>query len=711
MRSKINDEFQFPERIDMTPFKVEYLSDPDAKIEPDVFELVGVLVHSGTAESGHYYSYIKERPCRSFGSWVEFNDADVSRFDPSKIPDQCFGGMNDSFHGPGLGQVRFNKVWNAYMLFYQRVSTMEAAQADYKSSLSDAPVTIPLPLGLGNHIAMENELFLRTYCLLDPYHARFVLGLLQHARKIARTEGVRVSKLLKSSIYTTLDTLDQLISRTKDVPALEPLMSELDQMTEENAVTAAWLLEWTANRRFGIRNLLMKCPNPVVRGGISALIVSSLARLKDRFTNASIEPAKATRFSDEYTFLLESVLRNLHQLWGTMYLHSKAWDDYFELLLSIAKFGTFEVELILDHGFMLKCLEIMWLDKEDQRRLRAQYPNYYRLIEKGRKFSLVKLVELLYLLFTHIDWSLAPLPDSQPRTCRDGKFSMTMDELELISPIGQHKELAILKKIVEQQANPPVTREILKLLIELAPTNGLLDSIAKAIEEGLISETPGLIVPFLEATLIFCEYASNAERILQLIDFALRGIEVVEDAGREYLGFIRALLALQNDKIDQEEGWFWCLILERIPEWAPALLLYDDRIVRNGTFELLQQLLFTKENEELVEQHRQYYRKIGQELAQTCLEKIRSLCAMRAQSQHSIDARLVEAINHVAHHCMDNYFDESESNEDLEFLQQATSKIPECRSHDSLTKLAVLGILAAAEQMTVELPEDFISGM
>lgn len=53
MRNKINDEFQFPEHIDMSPFKVEYLSEQDNEVEPDIFELVGVLVHSGTAESGH----------------------------------------------------------------------------------------------------------------------------------------------------------------------------------------------------------------------------------------------------------------------------------------------------------------------------------------------------------------------------------------------------------------------------------------------------------------------------------------------------------------------------------------------------------------------------------------------------------------------------------------------------------------------------------
>lgn len=167
MRSKINDEFRFPEHIDMSPFKVEYLSDQNSNVPEDVFKLVGVLVHSGTAESGHYYSYIRERPnAGGRGSWVEFNDSDVSRFDPSKIADQCFGGYNDSVHPANVNQVRFNKVWNAYMLFYQRISSMESEKLLYKPSKADHPVHVSLPIPLSNHIAMENEIFIRTYCLM-----------------------------------------------------------------------------------------------------------------------------------------------------------------------------------------------------------------------------------------------------------------------------------------------------------------------------------------------------------------------------------------------------------------------------------------------------------------------------------------------------------------------------------------------------------------
>lgn len=58
------------------------------------YELVGVTVHTGTADGGHYYSFIKERnkSAMQHERWYLFNDAEVKPFDPSQIPAECFGG-------------------------------------------------------------------------------------------------------------------------------------------------------------------------------------------------------------------------------------------------------------------------------------------------------------------------------------------------------------------------------------------------------------------------------------------------------------------------------------------------------------------------------------------------------------------------------------------------------------------------------------------
>ncbi len=68
------------------------------------YELVGAVVHTGTADSGHYYSFIKERAQTSRRSdahgpgaaWFEFNDSDVTHFEERNIPAECFGGVRTS---------------------------------------------------------------------------------------------------------------------------------------------------------------------------------------------------------------------------------------------------------------------------------------------------------------------------------------------------------------------------------------------------------------------------------------------------------------------------------------------------------------------------------------------------------------------------------------------------------------------------------------
>ena len=75
------------------------LDDAVALAAGQLYELVGVLVHSGTADSGHYYSYIKERRAQpvargaSGSSWLHFNDTLVEPFDERDIPKACYGGM------------------------------------------------------------------------------------------------------------------------------------------------------------------------------------------------------------------------------------------------------------------------------------------------------------------------------------------------------------------------------------------------------------------------------------------------------------------------------------------------------------------------------------------------------------------------------------------------------------------------------------------
>ncbi len=58
------------------------------------YTLTGIIVHLGTLNNGHYYSYIK---LPDENKWMEFNDHKIKEFDlnPKRMDFFCFGGKTD----------------------------------------------------------------------------------------------------------------------------------------------------------------------------------------------------------------------------------------------------------------------------------------------------------------------------------------------------------------------------------------------------------------------------------------------------------------------------------------------------------------------------------------------------------------------------------------------------------------------------------------
>lgn len=65
---KLSDYFEFPMNLNILPYTKEGIASSEKGVSDDIkdpshyqYQLAGVLVHSGHADSGHYYSFIKER--------------------------------------------------------------------------------------------------------------------------------------------------------------------------------------------------------------------------------------------------------------------------------------------------------------------------------------------------------------------------------------------------------------------------------------------------------------------------------------------------------------------------------------------------------------------------------------------------------------------------------------------------------------------------
>uniref|UniRef100_A0A3P9QAJ6 Ubiquitin carboxyl-terminal hydrolase 24 n=1 Tax=Poecilia reticulata TaxID=8081 RepID=A0A3P9QAJ6_POERE len=157
---KYDEQIRFPWVLNMEPYTVSGMARQDCSGDAaegrgdgssggsprkkvtisENYELVGVVVHSGQAHAGHYYSFIKDRRGNARGRWYKFNDNVVEEFDMNDetLEYECFGGeyrpkvYDQSNPYPDMRR----RYWNAYMLFYQKISDQNSPALPKKSRVS-----------------------------------------------------------------------------------------------------------------------------------------------------------------------------------------------------------------------------------------------------------------------------------------------------------------------------------------------------------------------------------------------------------------------------------------------------------------------------------------------------------------------------------------------------------------------------------------------
>ena len=120
---KVNDRYEFPETFDASP----YLSESADKSESWVYQLHGVLVHSGDFNAGHYYAFLK--PTKD-GHFYRFDDEKVTRATLKESLDENFGGEYTNataaaMRNPYTRTISNKKSMSAYMLVYVRQTRVD----------------------------------------------------------------------------------------------------------------------------------------------------------------------------------------------------------------------------------------------------------------------------------------------------------------------------------------------------------------------------------------------------------------------------------------------------------------------------------------------------------------------------------------------------------------------------------------------------------
>eukprot|EP00475_Leptophrys_vorax_P020686 TRINITY_DN28363_c0_g1_i1.p1 TRINITY_DN28363_c0_g1~~TRINITY_DN28363_c0_g1_i1.p1 ORF type:complete len:1542 (+),score=408.46 TRINITY_DN28363_c0_g1_i1:345-4628(+) len=237
MNEKLNDRFEFFQELNLEPYTKEGMARKDAKkkgkpvsaddgkgdadakpneveapltdeeiytVHPKSyyeFQLVGVVIHVGNAQAGHYYSIIRER---GSDKWLEFNDSTVRPFDIKSLPEEAFGGKVDLGGGNKKSwelMIQDDNIKNAYLLVYDRktpiskepevkvdvpgavlapkIDEADVKLSDIKQLVDSVEFPSVIPRQIAEAVSEDNLRFLKDRQVYSPLYFKFVLDFLK----------------------------------------------------------------------------------------------------------------------------------------------------------------------------------------------------------------------------------------------------------------------------------------------------------------------------------------------------------------------------------------------------------------------------------------------------------------------------------------------------------------------------------------------------
>jgi len=399
-RIKVNDYFQFPREIDLFPYTLGHIEMQEKGIKrrredtEEIYELVGVLVHTGTAESGHYYSYIRDpRPREGVSDpnvkWYEFNDSEVKPWRVEELDHWCFGGTEMSYD-PAFYPEPPTKSYSAYMLFYRkRPKPLSFAKIAPEIQLK------PPPPNLKAEVERSNDYFTRRYVVYGEDLSTFVAKLLKGmpTSETSRLEDCEIQQLEDhiNDLYPLvlgLQVYRLVVSRLEFRSSVEKYCTALKAAIRSSPAARHYFYAWLLKSAGCLKELLLTNTNDKARAQSGQLIADAL-------TADEVAKPRTVDHHNELESLDLEVARNvivdLANLVYTAGDNWRSWSEYFETLTLIAKDPDW-ARLLIEENMIANCayhfLHVWWrgrpiptgfirLKYPDNDRVR---PNYKRVV-------------------------------------------------------------------------------------------------------------------------------------------------------------------------------------------------------------------------------------------------------------------------------------------------------------------------------------------
>ena len=422
---KVNDRFDFPEVIDMSAYKRTHLEAPEQPHDQDLFELVGVIVHQGSLNLGHYWSYVRfpslAKP--GAGDWYCLEDTKTN-FQPNGfnvVEQQCFGGCYSN------GNERPD---NAYVLFYQRKGYV--AEAPLACGVDTAPSGPPVGLpkvSLGDSLAAqindENSWRHRIAGLFDPKFANHVCWLFNqypHFKEMKASGASSESALEMTSEHSEDAESSMLETNIGTLITNFVLRILLPDPTRENklsqttsAIATALdtspklpqtILSVFAEDHFGFETVLENS-HPKSRAAVFELLVACINRVREQ---------DHTTYMEVMRQLLNMHSKLLHTGYADKHPHD--WAEYFHFPIYVANLGYQETGMVLDSGYLQWIIEVIWMQLDQD--WKQKHLSLFHLLNRDSTVDFDPLLNFVCeLLKEHVDISdltQSKEPDDGTRT-------------------------------------------------------------------------------------------------------------------------------------------------------------------------------------------------------------------------------------------------------------------------------------------------------
>ncbi|XP_017767834.1 PREDICTED: ubiquitin carboxyl-terminal hydrolase 34 [Nicrophorus vespilloides] len=403
LKEKVNTHFSFPLRLNMAGYVEKQLmpqhyQEDKLKSEPEQeqyeYDLIGVTVHTGTADGGHYYSFIKDRTAGARDKWFLFNDAEVKPFDPNQIAAECFGGEMTSKTYDSVTDkfmdFSFEKTNSAYMLFYERCPLVPTESSECTSTMLDASgennlqspcsptpsTTFELSKELEDWIWQDNMHFIQDKNIFEHTYFNFmwqICGYIPQTIMPIKPDITQRAAELSTSFFI------ETFIHAKEKPTMVQWVELVTKQFNACQEACVWFLEHMVRDTWWPVQVLLKCPNQMVRQMFQRLCIHVIQRLKQSHSslyllvdedlsadssqatddeNVNIEPSRignascVTKFVKTLLSLMEhgakAHLKHLTEFFGFLYEFSRMGEDESKFLLTVGAIHTM-VDFYLGH--------------------------------------------------------------------------------------------------------------------------------------------------------------------------------------------------------------------------------------------------------------------------------------------------------------------------------------------------------------------------